>query len=625
MMQIHFNKLIIDNFMSFGHAELDFEDKGFTLVNGINQNPDDSATSNGSGKSSLFNALSYVLTGETIQGLSNNLNNKYIDDTMSVYVNFNVDSICYEITRSRDQKNKTTLKIIVNGEDKSGKGIRESETILAQYLPDLTSEILGEVIIIGQGMPHKFSSYTPSGRKDLLEKLSKSDFMIDDIKTRVDNRSNILREQKYNFDLKAASLNTNIDIIKKNLEQLNEDYNINYKDKPDFDADIESYNNKIFELEKLNEQSSTIKNSLQEELNLLTDKLSQLTDSKDKELEHEKENFDASNKLVVDRILNLRLSINELQNTITRLNSITDICPTCKQKIPDIIKPDTTNEENKLSTLKAELVEVEKEDNIQRDSYRINCNSINDSYMLSKTSIQTSINDKSKAINSINDELNSYNTQISDFKILLNKAILKKDIFEENRIKIETQIADYKLQLNNLNNELLYIIEKQEELKAHLDIISKITTLIKRDFRGILLDNVIKYLDDKCKSYCTKIFNTDALSFKLDGNDISITYLDKPLEALSGGEQQKVNFIIQLAIRSMMQDTIGFTSNILVLDEILDNLDKTGCDQIIDFISNNLTDIESIFIISHHAESLNICNDSSITIIKNEKGISSIL
>ena len=61
-----------------------------------------------------------------------------------------------------------------------------------------------------------------------------------------------------------------------------------------------------------------------------------------------------------------------------------------------------------------------------------------------------------------------------------------------------------------------------------------------------------------------------------------------------------------------------------MLDEILDQLDAKGCDEVVNFITNRLSDIESIFIISHHAGSLNISNDSTIQVIKNNKGVSYI-
>ena len=47
----------MNNFLSFGKAELDLTDKGFCLVSGRNNNPRDNALSNGSGKSSWASPL----------------------------------------------------------------------------------------------------------------------------------------------------------------------------------------------------------------------------------------------------------------------------------------------------------------------------------------------------------------------------------------------------------------------------------------------------------------------------------------------------------------------------------------------------------------------------------------
>ena len=112
-MKLKFKKLIIDNFLSFGHAEIDLADRGYTLIEGINQNPKDGAKSNGSGKSTIFSALCYALTGETIQGLSSNLNNIFTNGNMSVTLIFSADKDNYEITRSRDNKNKADLNKLI--------------------------------------------------------------------------------------------------------------------------------------------------------------------------------------------------------------------------------------------------------------------------------------------------------------------------------------------------------------------------------------------------------------------------------------------------------------------------------------------------------------------------------
>ena len=79
-MYINFKKVIIHNFLSYGHAEIDLNDKSYCLVRGINNNPLDNALSNGSGKSSWSSAICWCLTGETINGLRSGLKNIYIDE-----------------------------------------------------------------------------------------------------------------------------------------------------------------------------------------------------------------------------------------------------------------------------------------------------------------------------------------------------------------------------------------------------------------------------------------------------------------------------------------------------------------------------------------------------------------
>ena len=172
-MNIQFEQLYIENFMSFGTASVTFDNIGYTLVQGINQNDEDNSLSNGSGKSSLWEAISWVITGSTIRG-NKDVTNLFGTDGALVELTFTLDNHHYILRRTKDHsKLKSSLTINIDGEDKSGKGIRESEEILTTILPNLTSELLGSVILLGQGLPDKLSSKTPSGRKELLEKLSK--------------------------------------------------------------------------------------------------------------------------------------------------------------------------------------------------------------------------------------------------------------------------------------------------------------------------------------------------------------------------------------------------------------------------------------------------------------------
>ena len=297
----------------------------------------------------------------------------------------------------------------------------------------------------------------------------------------------------------------------------------------------------------------------------------------------------------------------------------------CHQKIPHVHKQDTSEQETKVSILTTELKNLEEKDTAQNRAYSLNIQDINLSFKEKEEEIDNTKKALKNTITLLNSDIITKNSLITNTKIKLNSIIKDEEIFDKEKDKINNDIIEANKKLTLLNKEILYIINEEEEVKTHQDILTKITTLVRRDFRGVLLSSVINYIDHKCKIYAKDIFGTDELNFKLNGNNLDITYLNKPLEALSGGEQQKVDLIIQFAIREMMAEYTGFTSNIIVLDEILDNLDSVGCDSILNFITNKLSDIESVFIISHHADTLNIGNDSTITVVKNPDGVSYIV
>ena len=69
---------------------------------------------------------------------------------------------------------------------------------------------------------------------------------------------------------------------------------------------------------------------------------------------------------------------------------------------------------------------------------------------------------------------------------------------------------------------------------------------------------------------------------------------------------------------------MNFSSNILAVDELFDNLDSIGCEKVLNLISNKLNDVESIYIITHHS-SIPIPFDNIITVSKDINGISKII
>lgn len=621
-MRIVFKRLLIHNFLSYGDAEIDLRDKGYCLVSGINQCPKDNALSNGSGKSSWTSAICWALTGETIQGNTQNIKNINIEENSCwVSLEFNVNNDEYVVTRYKEPK--PDMKIMVNGENKSGKGIKESTQALTELLPDLTSNLIASIIILGQGLPCKFSNNTPSGRKEVLEKLSKSDFMIDDLKKRINQRIDVLSDKKRKYEdamLSAESKKTLLEdqlrSSKEKLIELNKPHN--------FDEQITNITTNITELETL---VKARKNTLNEEVtkvNQLNESLNKILTEKSSKLDEESAEFNGFNSEYLNRKYKLEADIRTLEAEIKKLKAITDICPTCGQKIPGAKKPDTTQQEATLEKYKKDLEDLNKKYTEVHTTYLKNIESINNSYKKSIDDFNTDITSRRTANSKEDVAIREKETEITNLKIKLNSIETEKKNHNNQVKETEDLIKSQQEQIEALKSALKANDDAKQDALNHLNVVNQMMTLIKRDFRGVLLSNVINYIDLKAKEYARDIFGCDELEFKLDGNNIDIVYCNKMFESLSGGEKQKVDLIIQFAIRDMMSQYLDFSSNILILDEITDNLDAVGCNNVLNLISTKLNDIESIFIISHHADELAIPSDSEMVIIKDKNGISRV-
>ena len=621
-MNICFQKVILHNFLSFGDAEVDLNDSSYTLVSGINNCKLDLAKSNGSGKSSLWESIIWVLTGDTIRGTKDVIN-RYGKDGTYVELTFKIDKNDYKIIRYKDYSNiGTNLKLYINNEDKSGKGIRDTEKLLQEYLPDINSSLLGSVIILGQGLPQRFTNNTPAGRKEVLEKLSKSDFMIDDIKNKLTTRKISLQNTLRLFEDTILELTSKQDVYQTRLNNLNQEKDLLIPE--DFDSIINDLNNKILDNENI---IKSLSNDISDKNLSITLNKSKIKDI-EKEFELVKSNliskFNIDFQPLIKEETNIQVEIKSLNQEITRLESIKDICPTCGQKLPNVHKVDTTDLKNKLANYNQKFEDIQKSKKLQQEKNDEEYDEVSSKY-------KNQLDDLDKEYDLINNELSKLNTQYKDVntilyntKLELDKVKIKKDNYD-NKIKtIDKDIKDTAEEIKNINDKILYNNIEKDNIEARLNIVNKMLTIATRDFRGFLLSEVIKFINQKAKEYCKEIFDTEEIEFRLDGNNIFIGYCGKQYENLSGGEKQKIDLIIQFSIRDMLTRYLDFSSNILVLDEIFDNLDSIGCQKVLNLISNKLTDISSIYIITHHSD-IDIPADNELIVLKDENGISKVV
>ena len=620
-MNVVFNKIMLHNFLSFGDAEIELNNRGYVFVQGVNENPNDNSLSNGAGKSSIWDAISYALTGVTIRG-TKDVVNIHTDDGAFVALDMDVDGKNFKILRSKNHsKYKTNLLIYIDGKNVSGKGIRDSDALLQQYLPDLTASFLGSVIILGQGLPQRFTNNTPSGRKEVLEKLSKSDFMIEDLKNRIAKRKQQLSQKIREEEDKILSLQSEKTIYEKQLKS-NQDL-LNTMSPPEaYDNAIEELQTKLNNIEKsVQELEIEISGASSKQSDLLVN-YNSIVSEQNAELQQVDIKYSSELKELNDAKSDNTSKGYALKQEITKMEAIKDVCPTCGQKLPNVSKPDTSKmrEEmllyaNTVKELNVKISNVEAKVKAEKTTISLN-------FKVRQNALSTEMQNNKATVDRLNTsmrdllkEKTATSTRLVELKGYKEQYNNKKSIYEAN-------IKDAEQKIKEIQEKLLYNNTK-EVLTEHSKIIDKFDTIIKRDFRGYLLSNVISFIDAKAKEYSQYIFETDKISFVLDGNNINISYDGKEYDNLSGGERQKVDIIIQLSIRDMLCKYLNFSSNILVLDEIVDFLDATGCDKIMNLINTRLNDINSIYFISHHTD-LGFSYDSVLTVVKDVNGISSI-
>lgn len=618
---IQFKKITVHNFGSYGHAELELQNRGFCLVSGQNLYHKDNALSNGSGKSFLWSAICYALTGETISGIKTNLKNINTEEPdCFVQLDFSYNKDLYSLIRTAAPK--TELKIFKNDIDLSGKGIRESEKRLQELLPDLTKDLIASTIIIGQGMPNKFSSFSPSGRKDLLEKLTKSDFMIEDLKTRIVARQQELslkiREVEDSVLANKTKLNgylTRLENIKSSLAG---------QQKPDFDTLIAEQTAKMAEFQQAVVKYEQMLISLEQEAEDLNARLLCVSEEKAKVSSDELAAYTDSFTKVSGEKMRLEIAVANLDREIAKLHAIKDTCPTCGQHLPDVQKPDTGLQEQQLEELKKELNTVLDrlaECNAKHQEYLAQ---INNAFNKEITELTSAVSKVKLKITEAKEHYNSYLALLDSTKVTYNKLIYDKENWEARIERQQNEISQLEKEISNLTNLIAITSLSKDNFDQRLAIIKKMDSLIRRDFRGYLLTNIISYIDNKAKDYCNTVFGTRELSLCLNGNALDISYCGKAFDGLSGGEKQRVDLILQLAIRELLTSYLGLSANILVLDEVTDFLDKKSCQAVMQLLEKELKTVESVFIISHHSDELEIPVDSEICVIKNEHGISEL-
>ena len=171
---IHIKNLTVKNFMSVGNSTqaIDFDRKDLTLVLGENLDLGGEGSRNGTGKTTIINALSYALYGTALSNIrKDNLVNKTNGKNMLVSLDFGVSGKTYRIERGRKPN---VLRFYVNNEeqaitDNAQGDSRETQENIEQLL-GLSHDMFRHILALNT-YTEPFLSLKSNDQRTIIEQL----------------------------------------------------------------------------------------------------------------------------------------------------------------------------------------------------------------------------------------------------------------------------------------------------------------------------------------------------------------------------------------------------------------------------------------------------------------------
>ncbi len=663
-MNIVFKKIHIKNFQSVENIELELDSKGIVVVKGIN-NYEANVKSNGSGKSSIFESIIFSLYGETSLGIKDP-ENRILNQGYRVSLDLSINGINYTIIRYKEN-GKSNIQLLENGIDVSGRNKTDTDKLIQKYL-GINKDLFLDSIFLAQGVSTNLSSLSPTARKERLEILTGTEKLIEDFKLYIKNKQIEYEAECTRLTLDKTKLEGNIQSLQSQINTLNSkinDIKIENEKKKSL-GNVEEIDIEINQIHKdiniLNNDIVDIENIVIPEFDsVISNKQLDMDNLKSNRVEIENKREEINNILNTQRDLVNKLSsevdkwefeISNFESSINRLNSEidsirkSDTCPTCGRKY------DNANEEHILNLIKekeTEILDIQNkiQDNknlINNKSIEINTETekgkqIREQYDLEQNRIQNidnQIQDIEKYIQDNQNKIREQRELISSKQNQIGELQNKKDMLQgkkEELLKVEIQsTAEYEemideanSNINSSNIQIREIESKWNEQNDLVDVCKYSQQLITKPFRTYLLQNSIKILNDKLEYLSNRLFSNHKDVIIIDGDDskLDIRLGNASYESLSGGEKTRVNICLLLAQKYLASNLGNVDCNLIVLDEVLGQCDSDAEMNIIDLIIEELQSVSSIIFIGH--KELTIPNDGTITVIKDENGLSRLL
>lgn len=647
-MNIKFKSIDIYGFRSLNKVSVSLDNQGIVIVKGINEY-EDKATSNGSGKSSIFEALIYAVFEETSSG-EKDVENRILKDGYSIDLKFDIDNDHYRIFR-QCKKDKSTVSFYKNEEDISARNKTDTNKLIQNTL-NINKNIFLDSIFLSQNAVTNLASLSPTARKERLEILTNTDQIIEEFKEKIKERQNQYEANcvdcRSNIDKnngKKESLNNQIQQLQYKIEEQKQE--IERKKQLGDIKGIEQQIDKLNENIRNNEESISaveesiinVDNSIKEFNNKIEEYNNQYNELQTKILQKQSDisslQFDLTKQDSEKQ--HIQQDIERIKQEIEKIKN-SDTCPTCGRKYDNIneehINQLIQEKNNLIKDNTTKIQEIEKvKDEINSKLYlennvyeglHLSAKEINSYITPIKEQIQ--IKEAEKTTTNMlkiqkNNEINEYRQKINNLQNI-KEELLK---VENNNIKeYEDLITQYNNDIKILDEEINKLNEEYNKNDSYVQVIKNILQLITKEFRTYLLKNSIAYLNKHLQEYSIQLFSNEKDVIKIEESDTKLNiYLgNATYESLSGGEKTRVNIALLLAQKSLANVIGNMTCNLIILDEILGYCDSEAESNVINLITNELDSLETIYMISH--KEIPIGYDNILTIVKDKNGLSQV-
>ena len=569
---IKIQDLTVKNFMSVGNVTqaVDFNKEQLTLVLGENldQGGDDTGSRNGTGKTTIINALSYAMYGQALTNIKrNNLINKTNSKGMLVTLNFEKQGNQYRIERGRSPN---ILKFYINEQeqkeeiDESQGDSRKTQEDIRTLL-DMSHDMFKHIVALNT-YTEPFLSMRANDQRAVIEQLLGITILTEKAEGLKD-RVKATKDSITSETLKISAIETSNKKIQQSIETLAGRQRA-WKSK--LKTDITKLQSGITELETLDVDTELDSHEKLTNWTTHNNKINALM----KELSTLEPALQRADKSVVKTTKD----IEGLDNAL---------CYTCSQPLHEDKKAEILATKNK-ELIDAKAYQVEVSDKLSHVTADL------------------------KAIGDINGKPTTfYDSAKEAYEHRQNVDSLKQALLTK-----EQEADPYQEQIDDLTNTAIQEINWDEInnltiMKDHQEFLLKLLTNKDSFIRKKIIDQNLAYLNSRLTYYLDKLGLPHQVQFV---NDLSveITQLGQDLDFdnLSRGERNRLILGMSFAFRDVWESLYQGV-NLLFIDELIDSgMDTAGVENSLSVLKKMGRERnKNIFLISHKDELIGRVNN----------------